>query len=81
MGAEPICQVLQIAPTTYWLAKTRLPCARKVRDAEVGPKTLRGARWLITPMWRVTAWWLRGRVLPLRLERGKPRSGWWVSSG
>lgn len=30
--------MLEIAPTTYWSAKTRKPCARKVRDAEMGPK-------------------------------------------
>jgi putative transposase len=30
--------VLQVAPTTYWSAKTRQPCARKIRDAELGPK-------------------------------------------
>jgi len=36
-GVEPICQVLEIAPTTYWSAKTRAPCARKIRDAELGP--------------------------------------------
>jgi putative transposase len=37
-GVEPICQTLEIAPTTYWSAKTRPPCARKIRDAEMGPK-------------------------------------------
>ena len=36
-GVEPICQVLEIAPTTYWSAKTRPACARKIRDAELGP--------------------------------------------
>ncbi len=36
-GIEPICQVLEIAPTTYRSAKTRPPCARAVRDAELGP--------------------------------------------
>lgn len=30
--------MLEIAPTTYWSAKTRAPCARKIRDAELGPK-------------------------------------------
>jgi transposase InsO family protein len=29
---------LEIAPTTYWSAKTRPPCARALRDAELGPK-------------------------------------------
>lgn len=37
-GVEPICQVLEIAPTTYWSAKTRPLCVRKIRDAELGPK-------------------------------------------
>jgi len=37
-GIEPICEVLEIAPTTYWSAKNRAPCARKIRDAEIGPK-------------------------------------------
>jgi len=37
-GVEPICAVLEIAPTTYWSAKTRPPSARARRDAELGPK-------------------------------------------
>ena len=37
-GVEPICHALEIAPTTYWSAKTRPPCARARRDAELGPK-------------------------------------------
>jgi len=36
-GVEPICRTLEIAPTTYWSAKHRKPCRRKVRDAELGP--------------------------------------------
>ena len=32
-GVEPICAALEIAPSTYWSAKTRPPCARAVRDA------------------------------------------------
>jgi putative transposase len=40
-GVEPICTVLreagvQIAPSTYYAAKTRPPSARAVRDAELG---------------------------------------------
>ncbi len=34
-GVEPICQVLEIAPSTYYSAKSRPPCRRKVRDAEL----------------------------------------------
>ncbi len=37
-GVEPICQVLEIAPSTYWSAKHRPPSARAVRDAELGPR-------------------------------------------
>jgi putative transposase len=36
-GVEPICTVLQLAPSTYYAAKTRPPSARAVRDAELGP--------------------------------------------
>jgi putative transposase len=34
-GVEPICRVLQVAPSTYYAAKRRqlAPCARAVRDA------------------------------------------------
>ncbi len=32
-GVESICKVLQIAPSTYYSAKTRQPSARAVRDA------------------------------------------------
>jgi putative transposase len=42
LGVEPICDVLataelQIAPSTYYAAKTRPPSARDVRDAELVP--------------------------------------------
>jgi putative transposase len=33
-GVEPICEVLQVAPSTYYAAKTRRPCRRRVRDEE-----------------------------------------------
>jgi putative transposase len=33
-GVEPICRVLQFAPSTYWSAKRRPPSARQVRDEE-----------------------------------------------
>ena len=31
-GVEPICTVLQVAPSTYYAAKTRPPSARQLRD-------------------------------------------------
>jgi putative transposase len=32
-GVEPICRVLQVAPSSYYAAVTRLPSARQQRDA------------------------------------------------
>lgn len=37
MGVEPICDVLQVAPSTYYAAKSRLPSARQLRDAVMVP--------------------------------------------
>ena len=36
-GVEPICTVLQVAPSTYYAAKSRPPSARAVRDAVLVP--------------------------------------------
>jgi putative transposase len=36
-GVEPICRTLEIAPSTYYDAKSRPPSARAERDAELGP--------------------------------------------
>jgi len=36
-GVEPICDVLQVAPSTYYAAKKRTPSARAVRDAVMIP--------------------------------------------
>ena len=36
-GVEPICQVLEIAPSTYYSAKCRPPSARAIRDAGLAP--------------------------------------------
>jgi putative transposase len=33
LGVEPICKVLQVAPSTYYAVKTRPPSARAMRDA------------------------------------------------
>jgi putative transposase len=32
-GVEPICQVLEIAPSSYYAAKARPPSAREVDDS------------------------------------------------
>ena len=37
-GVEPICQTLQIAPSTYYAAKTRLPSQRATSDAVLKPE-------------------------------------------
>ena len=34
-GVEPICEVLEVAPATYYAARHRPDCARKVRDVEL----------------------------------------------
>jgi putative transposase len=34
-GVEPICRVVQLAPSTYWSAKRRPPSIRSVRDQEL----------------------------------------------
>jgi putative transposase len=36
-GVEPICATLQVAPSTYYAAKARLPSARALRDAVLMP--------------------------------------------
>jgi len=36
-GVEPICTVLQVAPSTYYAAKKRSPSARAQRDADLCP--------------------------------------------
>ena len=37
-GVEPICQELQVAPSTYYEARDRAPSARELRDRELGPE-------------------------------------------
>ena len=37
-GVEPICHVLEIAPSTYWSTKTRPVSARASRDAVLAPE-------------------------------------------
>ncbi len=36
-GVAPICDALQVAPSTYYSAKTRPPSARAIRDAAMMP--------------------------------------------
>jgi putative transposase len=38
LGVEPICEVLQVASSTYYAARDRAPSRRAVRDAEHGPR-------------------------------------------
>ena len=44
LGVEPICRVLQVAPSTYYAAKSRPPSARALRDAVMMPILL--ALWM-----------------------------------
>jgi hypothetical protein len=37
LGVEPICRELQMAPSTYYAAKSRPPSARALRDAVMLP--------------------------------------------
>ena len=37
-GVEPLCRVLQVAPTTYYAAKSRPPSDRQVADEELKPE-------------------------------------------
>jgi putative transposase len=37
LGVEPICKTLQVAPSTYYGAKSRPPCQRAVKDAAMVP--------------------------------------------
>ena len=34
-GVEPICRMLQFAPSTYWAHRRRLVCARTMRGARL----------------------------------------------
>jgi putative transposase len=40
-GVEPVCDVLQIAPSTYYAAASRPPCARRQRDETLKAEILR----------------------------------------
>jgi transposase InsO family protein len=40
LGVEPICRVLQVAPSTYYAAKTRPRSTRALRDAELTPQLI-----------------------------------------
>lgn len=40
-GVEPICRVLQFAPSTYWSAKRRGRSARSIRDEQLQVETTR----------------------------------------
>ncbi|MBA8816167.1 transposase InsO family protein [Microbacterium halimionae] len=38
LGVEPICTLLQVAPSTYYAAKDRAPSARAVSDSVLTPE-------------------------------------------
>ena len=41
LGVEPICRVLQLAPSTYYAARHRTPSPRAQRDAALVPQLTR----------------------------------------
>lgn len=43
-GVEPICEQLQIAPSTYYARRRRTPCARSLRDEQLKQEILRVRR-------------------------------------
>ena len=40
LGVEPICEILQVAPSSYYAAKRRQPSQRRVRDEQLTPQLL-----------------------------------------
>jgi len=44
LGVEPICEVLQVAPSSYYAARDRPPSARERRDAELTPRLTSSGR-------------------------------------
>ena len=41
LGVEPICSVLQMAPSTYYAARDRVPSARSISDAVLVPELVK----------------------------------------
>jgi putative transposase len=88
-GVEPICRALQVAPSSYYVARCRPPSARAVSDGELAPKILKvfndnyrvyGARKLCKQLRREGELVGRDRVARLMRTlgiagavRGKPR--------
>jgi putative transposase len=60
-GVEPICDALQFAPSTYYAAKSRPPCARRVRDEQLKPE--------IERVWRENRCVYRPRKVYKQLRR------------
>ena len=69
LGVEPICRVLQVAPSSYYAARDRPPSARAQRDAELVPR--------LVELWKKNyevygvAEAVEGR--PARRDRDRPR--------
>ena len=76
-GIEPICATLQVAPSTYYAFKSRVPSARQLRDAVMMPVLL--ALWTtnfkvygVRKLWKAAlrAGHVIGRDQTARLMRG-----------
>jgi hypothetical protein len=74
---EPICTVLQVAPSTYYAAKGRAPSARAVSDAVVTPQlvTLWEANYRVygaRKLWKAARRAGGQHAAPPRLPRRRP---------
>ena len=70
-GVEPICDVLQVAPSTYYAAKSRPLSARRQRDLTLMPILM--ALWVANyRVYGARKLWLAARR---RRARHRPRSG------
>jgi putative transposase len=60
-GVEPICRVLQVAPSTYYAASSRPPSARALRDAELKVEIKRVYKEHFEVYWARKVWRQLGR--------------------
>jgi hypothetical protein len=75
-GVEPICRVLQFAPSTYCEAKSRPPSARALREQELRPEIERVHRQSFASAAFGRRAWLEQGWRFLQLSGALARS-WW----
>ena len=66
-GVQPICEVLQFAPSTYYAAKARLASPRSLRDESLRQEITRRTFRSMVPERSGTNW--GGKVFPLPAAR------------